>query len=90
MNILNHILINISIIFLTGALVLALWALMRNKRITVKLVVLEVVSNLILAAICVFSVITGHYLYIDICLALALIMFISTVAYVQYLTAKGY
>jgi len=88
MILLNKLLIHLAALILGITVLLALVNLVLAKATLIKLVILEVVANLILAAICIFSVIYQYYIYLDVCIALALLMFLSTVAYVQFLSNR--
>ena len=61
----------------------------KTRSIFVRLVILEVLANLLLAAIATWSYINKQVVFLDISVALALIMFLSTVAYYQFIIEKG-
>ncbi len=90
MNMINHAMIFTAMIILAISMLVALYQLVKSILFVTKLVMLEVIANLLLAGICLFAIVTHHYIYLDICLALALVMFISTIAFVQYLTSSEY
>jgi len=82
---LNHLLNAISIffIFLTGLLTII--SLIRFSSILIKLVVLEILTNLMIAAICLWALTTRQPIFIDICIPLSLVMFLGVVAFYQFL-----
>ena len=79
-------LVAVGEVFIAG--VLAIVALCVFKSIYAKLVVVEVLTNLMLAVIALWALYTRQPLFIDVCIALALIMFLGVVAYYQYLSLK--
>lgn len=85
---LNIIVIYIAAIILSCAFVLLLFTMVKQRSILSKLVVLEVITNLLMAAIALWSLETRHIVYIDICLTIALMMFLGIVAYYQYLKMR--
>lgn len=50
---------------------------------------LDTLTTLGIGLIAVFAVRSGFYLYVDIAVALALLGFISTVAFARYLLSRG-
>ncbi len=80
----NHWLILLSSGLLILSVVLLISYLLTLKDLLIKLVCIELLVNALLASIALWAIKTGAYLLIDVCLALALVMFLSTIAYCQY------
>lgn len=70
---------------LMTAFIITMAAMVRFKDVLIKLVILEVVTNLLMAAIGLWAYITQQTVLLDVCLSLALIMFLGIVAYYQFL-----
>lgn len=81
-------LLNIAIGFSLLAFFIILYSIVRFSSILVKLVVLEMLTNLLMAGIAIWALITRQPIFIDVCLTLALIMFLAVVAYYQFLFKK--
>ena len=77
-----------SFLFLVLALFISLFCLLRFSSIFIRLITLEVLTNIFIAGIAVWALAQRKPLFIDISLALALIMFLSVVAYYQFLHAR--
>ena len=73
-------------IILCISLVITLLAMLIRANTWVRLVALEVLANLLISLIAVWALLIHADVLLDICLVLALIMFLSTVAYCQYLS----
>lgn len=84
----NSILVLAGVILLL-AIVLALLSMLRKASILSRLVAIEVVVNTLIGIIVLWAVHLQLFFIIDICIVLALIMFLSTVAYCQYLMGRG-
>ena len=85
---LNHLLQILSVVILLFSLFLVLVTLVRYRPILVKLVALEVMVNLFIGAIGLWALHVRQSLMLDICIPLALIMFLATVAYCQFLIKR--
>lgn len=77
-----------AIILILLAGIISLVSLVRFPSILIKLVVMEVLTNLLMAIIALWALIFKQPVFIDACLALALIMFLGVVAYYQFLLGK--
>lgn len=85
----NIIVIYIASGILSSAFLLLLFTMVKQQSVLSKLIVLEVITNLLMAAIALWALETRHIVYIDICLIIALMMFLCNVAYYQYLVPRG-
>ena len=88
MLIINEIFNLISIALVTIAFLLCLLVILKQKSVFVKIITLEVMGNILLAAIAIWAYWHQSVYFLDICLAIALIMFVSTVAYCQFISTK--
>lgn len=80
--------INIAIVALVSALLITVYSIIRFSSILIKLVALEVLTNLLMAGTSVWALINKQPVFIDVCITLALIMFLAIVAYYQFLIKK--
>ena len=74
------------LILLAG--MISLVSLIRFPSILIKLIIIEVLTNLLMASIALWALIYNQPIFIDICLPIALIMFLGMVAYYQFLFGK--
>lgn len=74
------------LILLTG--VISLISLIRFSSILIKLIVIEVLTNLLMAGIALWALMYNQPIFIDICLPLALIMFLGMGSYYQFLLGE--
>ena len=84
---------NIWIIYIAAFLIslaglISIISLIKFSSILIKLVIIEVLTNLLMASIALWSLIHQQPVFIDVCLPLALIMFLGVVAYYQFLFEK--
>ena len=84
----NQWLIYCAIGFIVLTAILAIASLIRFKSILIKLIIIEILTNLLMASIAVWALIYHQPILTDICITLALIMFLGVVAYYQYLLEK--
>lgn len=82
------ILLTFSIVLLAMASLLTVAGLIRFSPILFKLITLEVLTNILMSSIAIWSLLTKQAVFIDVCLTLALIMFLSIVAYYQFLSLE--
>lgn len=55
-----------------------------------RVVALDLTANLLISFIAIYSVITNQPVYIDVVIALALIVFLTTVAFANLITLQSY
>lgn len=89
MHIINLILNVTTVVLLSLAVLLTLWTTVRSASIWVKLVALEVLVNIFICGVGIWAVTRDFPALLDICIALSLIMFLSTVAYCQFLSNRS-
>ena len=77
-----------AFILLSIAGIISLVSIIKFKSFLIKLVILEVLTNLLMACIVLWALIYNRPVLIDACLTLTLIMFLGVVAYYQYLSGK--
>jgi len=53
------------------------------------LVILEMLANILLASIAIWAALHQVVVFLDICIALALILFLSNVAYCQFILKRA-
>ncbi len=74
--------------FLTLALVLAVFRLLRGPTLADRVVALDLTATIVVGFISVYAIATERALLLDLAMVVALIVFISTVA-VAYFIEKG-
>lgn len=79
---------NICFGLLGVAILLTLVRILRGPTLADRILGLDVLTLLGLGGIAVFAVKSSTYLYIDIAVALALVSFVSTVAFARYLLSR--
>jgi multicomponent Na+:H+ antiporter subunit F len=75
----------IATLFLIVALVLAAWRLWRGPTLPDRVVALDLVSGLLVVFLVLFKLISGINAYIYVGIGLALIAFLGTVAFANYI-----
>lgn len=89
MNELNNVIFSSAVFLILLAGLLMIISLIRFSSVLTKLVVLEVLTNLLLAGICLWALNVHQPVFIDICIPLSLVMFLGVVAYFQFLSRRG-
>lgn len=84
----SHIVQGVAVTLMGFSLLLTLFSLLYFQQFIIKLVCLEVLANILITAMSLWSLLIGQPLIIDICLAIALIMFVSTLAYCRFITSE--
>lgn len=85
----NEIFYFLSVGCLSLAFIFSLLACWQSKEVLIKLVSLEVLVNLFICGVGVCALHIDFSLLLDICIALSLTMFLSTVAYCQFLMKRA-
>lgn len=78
-----------GIIFMMLSGLVSVISIMRTSTFLVKLVVIEVITNLLMAGIALWALLNNQPVFIDICLTTALIMFLGMVAYFQFILERS-
>lgn len=81
-------LLTTAIAILMLATIIAFISITVAPSILNKLVVLEIISNLLMAGIAVWALLNKAPMFIDICVTLALILFLNSVMYYQYILRR--
>lgn len=71
------------------ALFISLFSLIHFRSILAKLVVIEILINIVTSGLALWSLLNHQAVFLDICVALVLVMFLSTVAYCQFILPRG-
>lgn len=74
-----------SLFLLVMSMALSFCRLILGKTVPDRVIALDNISMIVICLITVFSIITAQPLYIDIVIALALISFLGTVAFSQFI-----
>lgn len=80
---------NIALAILGLGLLATVVRIILGPTLADRILGLDTLTTLGIGLIAVFAVRSGFYLYIDIAVALALLGFISTVAFARYLLSRG-
>lgn len=84
----SYFILKTSIFILVFTTCITIVALLYFKPILTKLIILEIFTHLIISSIALWSLANNQSIFIDVCLPLALIMFLSIVAYYQFILPK--
>lgn len=82
-----YLLLSAKVLFFTSFIILLL-ALIKSDSILSKLVILEVLANVLIAVIALWAYQNNITMALDICIPIALIMFLSNVAYCYFLSVR--
>jgi len=74
---------------LTAAFIIIFVRLIRGPTLADRILALDTMGVLCVAIIAAFAAYTGFFLYTDIAIALALVGFLSTVAFARYLLSRS-
>ncbi len=75
----------IATLFLILALVAAAWRLLRGPTLADRVVALDLVSSLLIVFLVIFKMVSGVDAYIYVGIGLALISFLATVAFANFI-----
>lgn len=76
-----NIIIYFSLLLVMGSILLCFIRMLIGPTLSDRVVALDFTANLLISFIAIFSVIVSHAVYIDVIIALALIVFLTTVAF---------
>jgi multicomponent Na+:H+ antiporter subunit F len=79
----------ISLALLLAAMLLAVLRIIRGPTLADRVLGLDLITTLGIGAIGVIAIRTGFTLYVDIAIGLALLGFLSTVAFARYLLKRA-
>jgi multicomponent Na+:H+ antiporter subunit F len=88
MDLVSHIIAEVAVGLIGLSVVLTLFSLLYFRPLIIKLICLEVLANILITAMSLWSLLLAQPLIIDISLAIALIMFVSTLAYCRFITSR--
>ena len=74
-----------SLCLLVASIVLSFCRLIIGKSLPDRVIALDNISMLVICLIIIFAIITRHPIYIDIVIALAMISFLSMIAFSQFI-----
>jgi multicomponent Na+:H+ antiporter subunit F len=80
---------SIALVLLTGAMMLAIVRLIRGPSLADRVLSLDLITTLAVGYIAAIAVRTGFMLYLDIAISIALVGFLSTVAFARYLLQRA-
>ena len=81
--------INLVYAVLCIALFLAALRLMRGPSMPDRVVSLDLIASLVVAFICTYAIGTNQRVYLDVAIVLALIAFVATIAFAQYVGRRA-
>lgn len=74
-----------GLLLLTGGMGLALYRMVRGPKNADRIIALDLLSVLVVAAVALFSVFSREKMFLDVAIAFALVAFLGTVAFARYL-----
>ena len=80
---------SVALVLLTAAIVLATVRLILGPSLADRILALDLLTTLAVGYIAAIAVRTGFMLYIDIAISIALIGFLSTIAFARYLLQRA-
>lgn len=75
---------NITLIILCVALVLAFYRIIKGPSLPDRVIAIDMLSYLVMGFIAAYCVAVNQSVYLDVALVLALIAFLSTIAFARY------
>ncbi|MBX3708552.1 MAG: cation:proton antiporter [Gammaproteobacteria bacterium] len=85
-----HIIFYVSISLVMLAVVMCFIRMVIGSTLPDRVVALDLTANILISFIAIFSAITNQPVYIDVVIALALIIFLTTVAFANLITWQSY
>ena len=85
----SHIITTISLTCIIAAFVICIASLLRFKYVLTRLVILEVIANIFVSLIVIYSLKHGNVYLIDISIVLMLTLFVCIVAYYIFFSHPG-
>ena len=82
--------INLVYFMLGVALILALARLVRGPTLPDRVVALDLISAEVVAFVCTYAIATGQPVLLDVAIALALVAFLGTIAFAQYVERRAH
>jgi multicomponent Na+:H+ antiporter subunit F len=80
---------SVALVLITAAIVLAVVRLIRGPSLADRILSLDLITTLAVGYIAAIAVRTGFMLYVDIGISIALVGFLSTVAFARYLLQRA-
>lgn len=80
----------VAFAFITIAMFLALWRIIRGPTLADRVVALDLMATLAVGFITVYAVMAGQTMFLDIAIVLALIAFLGTVAFAYFIEKREY
>ena len=84
----SNVILNIALIILMLAFILAFIRLLKGPTVNDRIVALDLIASVLMAFILCYSVLINKAIYIDITIVISLISFIGTIAISTYLKQK--
>ncbi len=81
--------INLVFVLLCVAIFLAFLRLVRGPSLPDRVISLDLITSLVVGFICTYAIATGQRVFLDIAIVLALISFLGTVAFAQYVERRA-
>lgn len=80
--------VNTTQVFLSVAVVLAFYRIIKGPSLPDRVIAIDLLSYLVIGFMVTHSVTAGQPNYMDVALVLALIAFLSTIAFARYITVR--
>jgi multicomponent Na+:H+ antiporter subunit F len=82
--------VNIIYIMLGISILLAFFRLVRGPSLPDRVVALDLIAVLTVAVICIYAIGTNQRVFLDVAIVLALITFLGTIAFAQYVERRAH
>jgi multicomponent Na+:H+ antiporter subunit F len=80
--------VNFSFACLTIALFAGLYRLLTGPSLPDRIVVMDLVASLVIGLILTYIMLTGQTVYLNVAVAIALLVFMGTIAFAKYLNRR--
>ncbi len=81
--------VNLVFAMLMAALMLAFIRLVRGKSSPDRVVALDLIASIVVSFTALYSIVTNERVLLDVAIGIALITFLSTVAFAQYIQRRA-
>lgn len=79
---------NITFVILSATLILAFYRILKGPSLPDRVIAIDILAYVVIGFIATFCVAVNQPIYLDIALVLALIAFLSTIAFARYISNR--
>jgi multicomponent Na+:H+ antiporter subunit F len=82
--------VNVIFGMLGLAVLLAFYRLVTGPSLPDRVIALDLMAALVVAMICIYAISNNQQVFLDVAISLALIAFLGTIAFAQYIERRGH